>query len=418
MAARDGVSPRSKSATAMCNRGSITQEQDQFSEAPEVDLAAYAPEQVPHQGLQVSDTDPPPLLPYDDGVANNEKHVAVPAAGSEASQKSRYCRLSGRVWTILLALLALALGIGLGLGLRKSHSVSETSPPNPVLAHGVCNDSSLAALTTSDGTRHVFFQDANGTLRQAQLSTTTGAWTTSLNFVIPNTTDARNNTPITAMILEESTAITTPILLLYITQNNNVAATMFNYQDSQSWENASTFFNVSQYATRPESRSLFIAQIPDTNSSSKLSLWFENSDGRVTGLLGSHVQILPNFTPTILETFWAWADALSSIEAAQSPTPITAISAPFSILPYMYYPVSDNSSTPELHQVLNALFFVPNAAPEASVLYAISNNGNWSTQTSGSLVPDTADTNKTTPYTPGTPSVDDAAVQASDWIHT
>ena len=39
-------------------------------------------------------------------------------------------------------------------------------------------------------------------------------------------------------------------------------------------------------------------------------------------------------------------------------------------------------------------------------------------ETSGSLVPDTADTNKTTPYTPGTPSVDDAAVQASDWIHT
>ena len=180
--------------------------------------------------------------------------------------------------------------------------------------------------------------------------------------------DARDHTPMAAIILEESSDVTVPILLLYISQDNHLTATMFNYQNSQSWENASTFFNVSQFATKPGSRSLAISQVPNTNSSSELSLWFENSDGVVTGLLGSHAKVLPSFTPTILESFWTWSDDTADVKA-EMPMPITAVSAPFSVAPFVYYNNSNDSVLPELSRYLKLLFFVPMAAPEASVLY-------------------------------------------------
>lgn len=73
-----------------------------------------------------------------------------------------------------------------------------TSIPTP-LEHGVLDDSSFAAASAQDGSRYVFFQDDSGTLRQVYYSQTTLSWTSATSKIIPDTTDARRNTPLAAV---------------------------------------------------------------------------------------------------------------------------------------------------------------------------------------------------------------------------
>ena len=66
--------------------------------------------------------------------------------------------------------------------------------------HGVLDDSSFAAVSASDGSRYIFFQDVSGALRQDIYSQSTQSWTRDISNIIPNTTDARSNTPLSATI--------------------------------------------------------------------------------------------------------------------------------------------------------------------------------------------------------------------------
>lgn len=73
------------------------------------------------------------------------------------------------------------------------------SLPAP-LKHGVLDDSSFAAVSAQDGTRDVFFQDFNGSLRQVYYSQNTLSWTSGTSQIIRNITDARRITPLAAVI--------------------------------------------------------------------------------------------------------------------------------------------------------------------------------------------------------------------------
>ena len=66
--------------------------------------------------------------------------------------------------------------------------------------HGILDDSSFAAVTAAGGNRYVFFQDINGSLRQASYSPTTLSWTAGMDLIIPGSIDARNHTPLSATI--------------------------------------------------------------------------------------------------------------------------------------------------------------------------------------------------------------------------
>ena len=178
-----------------------------------------------------------------------------------------------------------------------------------------------------------------------------------------------------AITMTESFDTATPILLLYVSRDDRLAATMYNYQSSRSWVNASAFFNVSQYATAPGSRSLALSQAPDTNNSNELSLWFASSGGEVTGLLGSHAQVLPHFSPTVLDPFWSWTDIASTLEAGL-PVPKPVLGTPFSITPTIYF--GNTTNTPTASRGLWAMYFIPNAPPEASILYAEYFKDTWS----------------------------------------
>ena len=68
------------------------------------------------------------------------------------------------------------------------------------MTHGILDDSSFAAVTASGGARYVFFQDINGSLRQALYSPATFSWAADMDLIIPGSVDARNNTPLSATI--------------------------------------------------------------------------------------------------------------------------------------------------------------------------------------------------------------------------
>ena len=120
----------------------------------------------------------------------------------------------------IMAIVAVAIGVGVGVGVGTRHgnaeSVTSTSSSTiaqstattsttvagalpTLLKHGVVNDSSLAAVITSDGVRHVFFQDTNGTIRQATRAVSSSSiWGSPLNVAVAS--DARRYTPMSAIV--------------------------------------------------------------------------------------------------------------------------------------------------------------------------------------------------------------------------
>ena len=68
--------------------------------------------------------------------------------------------------------------------------------------HGIADNSSLSIITTSEGNKHLFFQEQNGVIRQSFYDTMKGSWVSSSNIIV--TSNARNNTPIATTWLFEN----------------------------------------------------------------------------------------------------------------------------------------------------------------------------------------------------------------------
>ena len=122
---------------------------------------------------------------------------------------------------LIAALIAVAIGVGVGVGVSHNKAQTNdtsagtptttaisaaitaiaTASPSP-LKHGIMDDSAFAAVITSDGIRHVFFQDINGTIRQASRAvsspTTPDIWGSPLDVQVAS--DARRNTPMAAIV--------------------------------------------------------------------------------------------------------------------------------------------------------------------------------------------------------------------------
>ena len=69
----------------------------------------------------------------------------------------------------------------------------------PKLTHSIVDNSALSVVTTPDGNRHLFFQEVDGTIRQAFYNGSTQSWLVSRALVISS--NARNNTPIASILL-------------------------------------------------------------------------------------------------------------------------------------------------------------------------------------------------------------------------
>ena len=100
-----------------------------------------------------------------------------------------------------------------GSNLLLTHFHSPPAPPNPkitphpnitVAPHYILNDTSLAAVSLSNGDRHLFFQDNTGLIRRAVRVQSNGQWSTSLNLnasmdpAMNFTFNPKKHTPLTA----------------------------------------------------------------------------------------------------------------------------------------------------------------------------------------------------------------------------
>ena len=68
--------------------------------------------------------------------------------------------------------------------------------------HAIVNDTSLAAVSTSDSNRHIFFQEQSWNIRAAVFTYSSGKWSALTSYVI--VTNAKHHTPLSAIQIPEN----------------------------------------------------------------------------------------------------------------------------------------------------------------------------------------------------------------------
>ncbi|KAL9071738.1 MAG: hypothetical protein Q9161_004002 [Pseudevernia consocians] len=260
-------------------------ERDYDATAFELDSSALAPEvsKTPYVARKVN---------YDDSLPEahgNEKPT------EEHLQVTKLARKWP--WIVLGLILAAAIAVGVSVGIwhHREHSLHKPSrfssppaPPNPEITpypniiyapQYILNDTSLAAVSLSNGDRHLFFQDNTGLIRRAVRVQSSGQWTTSPNLnasTDPSSKPSSNPkrfTPLTAT----GPTFQKDMSLYYISENGIVSSNFWREGES-SWEQDQQFGN---YSTAVDTRSLSISLFPMANSSSSLNILGENSTANI-----------------------------------------------------------------------------------------------------------------------------------------
>jgi hypothetical protein len=227
---------------------------------------------------------------------------------------------------ICVALLAIGLGVGLGLSLKNNGSSSSGTSANPTtiptpnttststsissnpssLSHKILNDTSIAAITTIDGNRNVFFQASNGSLQHTVFDTTFNTWAQYADFVLTPLMP-RNNTPLAAISIAPG-----EISLLYVSSNNSLTAA--RYVDTSSNE-VSTPMNYSLLVAE-NTKVLSLTTIPFNQTApapdalqtlAKVMMLYEKPNSNITLLEGTLVQNMSSAAP-FLNYQWLWKD--------------------------------------------------------------------------------------------------------------
>ena len=155
-------------------------------------------------GLEAAETPEAPMLDPED---EDEEALAL-LHPEDTYLKKRIQDPPGcspkRCWLVILGILGalaiLAYGIAFGLS-RKSRSSVPVGPE--MLTNGAIKESSIATVLATDGSRHLFFQDINGSLRHAIYSQAINSWLASVDFIITDSRP-RNHTPIAALPTENA----------------------------------------------------------------------------------------------------------------------------------------------------------------------------------------------------------------------
>ncbi|MCJ1313582.1 hypothetical protein MMC25_007261 [Agyrium rufum] len=271
-------------------------ERDVFSEAPEVDYAAQAP--------QASYGIDPQL--YTDQLLKGATHIR------EDDAPERYIQDVVKLRAIIVAavttfaiIVAVGLGSGLGIGLsnhnkggdgttgtRTNTSTSEpTSTSIPL--HGIMNDSSFA-VTSTVNSRHLFFQDVNGTIREAISPLTSDTWESDdIHFILLEheyAQNARNNTPLAATtLIGNANDVPYELLLLFYVNTSNVLTYSVSFQgiwyteDILSGQYGISVFGIGtpslpRITIGAQSKLLSITKLSDSDLEAFL-LFIENADG-------------------------------------------------------------------------------------------------------------------------------------------
>ncbi|MCJ1247925.1 hypothetical protein MMC30_005140 [Trapelia coarctata] len=299
---------------------------DRTAQAPERDHEASVPApcpQIPEAAEKELDygSTYPKAIPAAEREIHGDARLLL--AELNAKRRKSYCKSAGIIIT-LIVLIAIAVGLGIGLHARSvgsngqnlsspvsagsstsSSSLIPSSSPTPSgvptplanSAHGLLNDTSMAAVTTSDGHRHAFFQEKTGIIRESIYISSTAKWLTDVSYIIA--TDARNYTPMSTFGV---LAPTEQIYLFYIDRNDHITYQMFDSRYGI-WRNSSSSTDgISNLIAAPDSRILSATPRPDpTSDSFTIFLFYESSNGSVVWLKG-----LPDFT--FVFPRWTWID--------------------------------------------------------------------------------------------------------------
>ena len=128
-----------------------------------------------------------------------------------------------------------------------------SSSTAPTFTRGALNDTSLAAVLTSDGNRHLFLQDINGTLRHAVFSSVENLWLSNVDYLLPDDTFSppRLGTPITTIYPSAINNDFETILVYYVNVENTLS--LIYYDTSAGKVDSSDILNRS-IAIEPNSR--------------------------------------------------------------------------------------------------------------------------------------------------------------------
>ena len=252
------------------------------------------------------------------------------------------------------------MGLGVGLRDRQSEqgasfttslntpmSTSASSPTPVPLINGALNDTSIASIQISDGSRHLFFQDINGTIRHAGCSGLTNQWLPSITF-IPTPQQPRNHTPISAIEVVETNTPNKVINIYYVDAHNALAAVQYSISGNADGSTLNTTRSLldSTFLVSTATRSLSVARlqcnltelsapgsgVPMQEDGSlalndQIFLFYENPEGNITVLQGLYNYTLDG---SVVHSGWTWSN-VSNLLYPNGTTQRGWMSSPFSV---------------------------------------------------------------------------------------
>ena len=88
------------------------------------------------------------------------------------------------------------------LTLSSTSSSSANTTSIASLPHEIYNDSSVSIVALGDGDKRLLFQEGSGNIREALFTQSANLWTSNINNIVA--TDARNNTPLAALLVNST----------------------------------------------------------------------------------------------------------------------------------------------------------------------------------------------------------------------
>jgi hypothetical protein len=228
---------------------------------------------------------------------------------------------------VCIVILAISLSVGLGIGLKHNNPSSSAAGTNlttstnsnpttvsssiptstsannssasnsPNVGRGALNDTFVAALTSADNNRHVFFQDFNGSLRHSVYNNSANSWASHADYITTPLMPQRN-TPLAAISLVSQNS--EKIHLFYVGSNNSFAAVLLNTDGNVSGVEVPMNLSILAATNTRVLRIIGLPYDPSGKSAGAVAM-YEAPNGNVTLLTGSF-QLQDSFAQ------WLWQD--------------------------------------------------------------------------------------------------------------
>ncbi|CAD6590287.1 MAG: hypothetical protein ASARMPREDX12_004243 [Alectoria sarmentosa] len=324
-----------------------------------------SPEDKDRETLKEAGSPPPPHTP----LANIDSHPGIASHDEEPerSQKRRGLGFWILIGLVAFLVVAIALGVGLGVGLTRHKSSNSLSSRCGFSQMGLPDHGSPYQYFTISGKFYI--------------ECAANSWTSDINNVVA--TDARNNTPLAALLVNSTGTPfaddTGPVIFLfYITATNQLASKQFI---SGSWTSRDNFSPSSgspnlTLSTATDTRALSCTLLNNDKLSGQAFVFYVAQNGSVESLTitptsaDSIVASPGPGLPRSLQGGHVLALAAGASDAGNVVTPqVGVLTSNGSVYYDLYFSFFNNSAwtTPELQTIL-----VPALPPTEQITYPTS----------------------------------------------